>query len=276
MTFFASCELLCLLRPATGFSDYTATKWNRYWCLRQKCWDPCHNSTGRSQVCSKWRVCAGATDSGHWRALRPSYRAIVSKDQNTSCAHFGNPQLCMSVCLSVFNQPLDVGTESCWMSSWQMLNASVGLGAPVAEWGCVCLHMCVCMYIYPYLYTHICTCVYVSDIENTVHLVVLVYALIRLDKTFVLCTESRNWARNQLVNVEWLWWIFWEQKKSCINQRWQAAIKAWKLKHLWEAVVYSALFVYFVWEINLAILVLDLCIPFIRMLICCYKSYWLH
>lgn len=90
----------------------------------------------------------------------PSYRAIVSKDQNTSCAHFGNPQLCMSVCLSVFNQPLDVGTESCRMSSWQMLNASVGLGAPRGRVRvCVSAYACVYVHTSIFIHTHMHVCV---------------------------------------------------------------------------------------------------------------------
>lgn len=88
------------------------------------------------------------------------------------------------MCLCVFKQPPDVGMHSCWLALWQMLNASVGLGA---AWGRVRgyvftyveIHICTRIY----LYMHICICLYVSNVKNTVHLVVLVYTLIWLNKT---------------------------------------------------------------------------------------------
>lgn len=165
MTFFASCELLCLLRPAAGFSDYTATKWNRYWCLRQKCWDPCHNSMGRSQVCSKWRVCAGATDSGHWRALGLSFLQGHSQQRSKHflCSLWKSTAVHVSVSVCVQPAPrcwhgvlLDVlvadAKHICWprCSLWQ------------SEGVCVCICVCVCTYIRIYTHTYARVCMLVT------------------------------------------------------------------------------------------------------------------
>lgn len=142
--------------------------------------------------------------------------------------------------------------------------ASVGWGAP---WGRARedVHTRGDSLMYTYMY--VCTCLYVSSIKTAVHLDVLVCTLIWLNKTFVPRSMWSQGMDKDFVGVQLLYWISWDQMESCINQRWQAATTAWKLKHLQDEVVYSALCVYFVWGINLAILVLDLCMPFIQNLI---------
>lgn len=157
-----------------------------------------------------------------------------------------------------------------WVALWQMLPASVGWGAPWGRDG-EDVHIHGDTLVYTYLY--MCTCLCVSSIKTAVHLVVLVCTLIWLNKTFVLQSMwNQGISKDSVCGSSAVVVVSWDLKKSCINQRWKAITTAWKLKHLWEAVVYSALFVYFVWEINLAILVLDLCMPFIQMLIHYTKS----
>lgn len=72
------------------------------------------------------------------------------------------------------------------MALGQMLNASVGQGAPCEQSVGGVVFTYVEIHIHTHINVYICTCLYVSNIKNTVHLVVLVYTLIWLNKTIVL------------------------------------------------------------------------------------------
>lgn len=62
------------------------------------------------------------------------------------------------MCLCVSKQPPDVGMYSCSMALWQMLNASVGLGAPWGRKrrGCSYKWRYIYVHIYIYTYAHVC------------------------------------------------------------------------------------------------------------------------
>lgn len=160
-------DLFCIVWTAlsfetsAGFSDYTATKWNRCWCLRQKCWDPCHNSMGRSQVCSKRRVRASATDSGHWRALELTF--LQGRSQQWSKHFLCSPwkSTVVHVCVSVRVQP----APRCWHGV--LLKVLVADAKRICWPRCslwqnegvrVCICVCVCIYICIYTHTYARVC----------------------------------------------------------------------------------------------------------------------
>jgi len=57
--------------------------------------------------------------------------------------------------LCVFKHPTDAGVRSRWTASGQMLNASVGLGAPSGRGGGRCSHTWKYIYVYEYSSAHV-------------------------------------------------------------------------------------------------------------------------
>lgn len=151
------------------------------WWVGQECWEHSFSSVGRNQTRSKWGDFAHATDSACWRVTGLSiFTGPYSVMIKTILVFTVEIHSCMCVCDSpqmLGSSQLDglVADAPCISAGWGFPWGRAGEDVPIG--GDTLMYTCMYM----------CTCLYVSSIKTTAHLVVLVGTLVQnVHKTCVV------------------------------------------------------------------------------------------